>query len=419
MLRRRRLEPRDERDVSELVAPILPRGTAAAALGSMGLTGRSVPVVACYFFAGSRHLFQLPPIRRARVSACPAFAMGADDPPPNAEAEAAEDAAVPPPPASNRLGNCQVCDAGVPAKYRCPACSTATCSLACSKRHKSAGEGCTGKRDRTAFKDIRDFTDADVVSDYRFLEEALLEKDRAKRWRPEFAAGSDAAARADRAPAAAKTIALLTQQARARGVELFCMPDGMARRVANTTFYDRRRDRMQWRVEWLFHAGARDPDPSAAASATTTTRIVARAEDAKLDENIALGDALRAHLVSGQAAPRVCTSFASRRRVETRRAVWIGGVSPRRGNPQTTGGFIDCEPRRRFERTSRGNDWWNFPRCTSRCCRRTRGLFRRWKRRRVTRRGSPDWKTARSARRAKIPTPGELRRWSILNARGN
>ena len=225
--------------------------------------------------------------------------MGADDPPPNAEAEAAEDAAVPPPPASNRLGNCQVCDAGVPAKYRCPACSTATCSLACSKRHKSAGEGCTGKRDRTAFKDIRDFTDADVVSDYRFLEEALLEKDRAKRWRPEFAAGSNAAARADRAPAAAKTIALLTQQARARGVELFCMPDGMARRVANTTFYDRRRDRMQWRVEWLFHAGARDPDPSAAASATTTTRIVARAEDAKLDENIALGDALRAHLVSG------------------------------------------------------------------------------------------------------------------------
>ena len=224
--------------------------------------------------------------------------MGADDPPPNAEAEAAEDAAVPPPPASNRLGNCQVCDAGVPAKYRCPACSTATCSLACSKRHKSAGEGCTGKRDRTAFKDIRDFTDADVVSDYRFLEEALLEKDRAKRWRPEFAAGSDAAARGSR-PGGAKTIALLTQQARARGVELFCMPDGMARRVANTTFYDRRRDRMQWRVEWLFHAGARDPDPSAAASATTTTRIVARAEDAKLDENIALGDALRAHLVSG------------------------------------------------------------------------------------------------------------------------
>ena len=294
--------------------PILPRGTAAAALGAHGSDGSDPSPSWLVTFSREADTFStaahpargFPRVRHSRWAPTTRRT--------NAEAEAAEDAAVPPPPASNRLGNCQVCDAGVPAKYRCPACSTATCSLACSKRHKSAGEGCTGKRDRTAFKDIRDFTDADVVSDYRFLEEALLEKDRAKRWRPEFAAGSDAAARADRAPAAAKTIALLTQQARARGVELFCMPDGMARRVANTTFYDRRRDRMQWRVEWLFHAGARDPDPSAAASATTTTRIVARAEMPN-STNIARRRP-RARLVS--AWPRRASARASpfRRRVE-------------------------------------------------------------------------------------------------------
>ena len=116
--------------------------------------------------------------------------------------------------------------------------AVASCSLECSRAHKAGaaggggGGGCSGKRDRAAFKDIREFTDADVVSDYRFLEEALLEKERAKRWRPQYGVGSGAAARSDRPPAAAKVIALLTQQAKARGVELFCMPDGMARRVS-------------------------------------------------------------------------------------------------------------------------------------------------------------------------------------------
>ena len=80
--------------------------------------------------------------------------------------------------ARDRLGDCAVCDAGVAAKYRCPGCAIVTCSLECSKRHKQMGEGCSGKRKVAEFKDIRDFTDADLVSDYRFLEDALLEKDR-------------------------------------------------------------------------------------------------------------------------------------------------------------------------------------------------------------------------------------------------
>ena len=199
--------------------------------------------------------------------------------------------------ARDRLGDCAVCDAGVAAKYRCPGCAIVTCSLECSKRHKQMGEGCSGKRKVAEFKDIRDFTDADLVSDYRFLEDALLEKDRAKRWRPRFRPGSDAAARADRAPAATRTVDLLTQKAADRGVQLFCMPDGMARRVANTTFYDRKRDLMQWRVEWLFHGPptARDADEGKKGKSAP----VARAENAKVDEPATIGRALRAHFAPG------------------------------------------------------------------------------------------------------------------------
>ena len=230
------------------------------------------------------------------------------------EEEAEEEKPPPPPPA--RMGQCKLCSN--PAKYRCPGCAVATCSLECSRAHKTApGGGCSGKRDRTAFKDIREFTDTDVVSDYRFLEEALLEKDRAKRWRPQYGMGTSAAARSDRPPAAAKVIALLTQQAQARGVELFCMPDGMARRVCNTTFYDRRRDLFQWRVEWLFHASSitgqgvvENGDGSCAGSgdgggssrkthSIMAPKPVARAEDAKVDETTTVLAALQKHLAQG------------------------------------------------------------------------------------------------------------------------
>lgn len=228
-------------------------------------------------------------------------------------------------PRPSRMGKCQVCSEGKLAKYRCPACEVASCSLECSRAHKTMGGGCSGKRDRTAFKDIRDFTDADVVSDYRFLEEALLERERAKRWRPQYGIGSGAAARSDRPPATAKVIALLTQQAKARGVELFCMPDGMARRVANTTFFDRRRDVLQWRIEWLFYGsdngnrgvgnnseginGDSDREgncicgsPGAGASGrrgAMLARPVAKAEDAKVDETTTIFTALRKHLKQG------------------------------------------------------------------------------------------------------------------------
>ena len=279
-------------------------------------------------------------------------AMGADDPPPNAEAEAAEDAAVPPPPPRTVSATASV------RRWRArqvplPRVFDRDVQPGVLQAAQIRGRGCTGKRDRTAFKDIRDFTDADVVSDYRFLEEALLEKDRAKRWRPEFAAGSDAAARADRAPAAAKNhrpphptgarqgrrtlLHARRHGAPSREYHLLrpkARPHAVARRVA----LPRRRARPR----------PLPPQPprrqrrgsSRERRMPNSTRTSRSATPSARTSCLAL------------AAPRVCTSFAvsSPRRNPTRRLSWRC-FSPRRGNPQTTGGFH----RLRTEETIRAN----------------------------------------------------------------
>lgn len=47
----------------------------------------------------------------------------------------------------SRLGQCQVCNKEA-AKYKCPGCSTAYCSLVCFKSHKTE-KPCSGKREIT------------------------------------------------------------------------------------------------------------------------------------------------------------------------------------------------------------------------------------------------------------------------------
>lgn len=56
------------------------------------------------------------------------------------------------------------------AKYTCPKCEVKTCCLDCVRIHKKELE-CDGTRDRTKFIRIKDFTDTDLLSDYRLLEE--------------------------------------------------------------------------------------------------------------------------------------------------------------------------------------------------------------------------------------------------------
>lgn len=83
-------------------------------------------------------------------------------------------------PASDHAGRtCAECQENT-FKYRCPACDIRTCSLACTRAHKQA-TGCTGKRSRTEMVTLAEFTERQLLSDYKFLEEAARLHDAAQR----------------------------------------------------------------------------------------------------------------------------------------------------------------------------------------------------------------------------------------------
>ncbi|XP_022652052.1 box C/D snoRNA protein 1-like [Varroa destructor] len=78
----------------------------------------------------------------------------------------------------SRPKKCAVCHKT--ARYSCPRCSLRTCSLGCVKTHKKQ-TGCDGVRDRAGFIPMSRFTDLDLLSDYRFLEESARMVDSAVR----------------------------------------------------------------------------------------------------------------------------------------------------------------------------------------------------------------------------------------------
>ena len=62
-------------------------------------------------------------------------------------------------------------------KYKCPKCSTRSCGLECVKRHKAEAD-CDGLRDKVKFLTMREFSDMDVVNDFRLLEEVTKQVDK-------------------------------------------------------------------------------------------------------------------------------------------------------------------------------------------------------------------------------------------------
>ena len=63
---------------------------------------------------------------------------------------------------------CRICHTNPP-KYRCPRCSSQTCSLTCSKRHKLWSD-CNGVRDPTVYKPRHELaTPAGIDHDYNFI----------------------------------------------------------------------------------------------------------------------------------------------------------------------------------------------------------------------------------------------------------
>ncbi|WVW82112.1 hypothetical protein I302_104117 [Kwoniella bestiolae CBS 10118] len=64
---------------------------------------------------------------------------------------------------------CSACSSSTP-KYTCPRCSKRSCSLACTKKHKSTDK-CSGVRDPTSFVPLTAYGQGAWSDDYKWLEE--------------------------------------------------------------------------------------------------------------------------------------------------------------------------------------------------------------------------------------------------------
>ncbi|KAG6108963.1 hypothetical protein E4U13_006172 [Claviceps humidiphila] len=184
---------------------------------------------------------------------------------------------------------CSICHI-TPPKYKCPRCHTQTCSLTCTKKHKSWSQ-CTGHRDPTTYiPPSRLRTPAGVDHDYNFLhgielslersekiliqEKKLLQEEELRpltvqqvRWK----IGKDGRRRKvlvtqalREAHKARKLDKALMHKLRTLNVQLVHVPTGMARQRDNHTTLHRKTGRIHWQVEWLTWAPHADETKSAA-----------------------------------------------------------------------------------------------------------------------------------------------------------
>ncbi|GLH09015.1 Uncharacterized protein GBIM_14165 [Gryllus bimaculatus] len=142
----------------------------------------------------------------------------------------------------NRLGTCEECGE-CPAKYTCPRCEIKSCSLSCVKKHKSE-INCSGERDKTAFKRLSEFTNLDLLSDYRMLEETTRSVENYKRdtmkhftrWNRKLPVH----------------LGRLRDAVTCRGARILFLPQHFARHKSNTTYFDWKTQKISWRIEWVF-----------------------------------------------------------------------------------------------------------------------------------------------------------------------
>ncbi|XP_075414017.1 box C/D snoRNA protein 1 [Tenrec ecaudatus] len=136
------------------------------------------------------------------------------------------------------MSRCETCGTEE-AKYRCPRCMRYSCSLPCVKKHK-AELTCNGVRDKTAFVSIKQFTEMNLLSDYRFLEDVARTADYISR--DTFL----------KRPMGNKHMHFLKNRARRQGICLKLLPNGFTKRKENSTFFDKKNQRFCWHVKLLF-----------------------------------------------------------------------------------------------------------------------------------------------------------------------
>ncbi|XP_069334253.1 box C/D snoRNA protein 1 isoform X1 [Eulemur rufifrons] len=136
------------------------------------------------------------------------------------------------------MSRCETCGTEE-AKYRCPRCMRYSCSLPCVKKHK-AELLCNGVRDKTAYVSIQQFTEMNLLSDYRFLEDVARTADHISR---------DAFLKR---PISNKHMYFLKNRARRQGINLKLLPNGFTKRKENSTFFDKKKQQFCWHVKLRF-----------------------------------------------------------------------------------------------------------------------------------------------------------------------
>lgn len=136
------------------------------------------------------------------------------------------------------MSRCETCGMEE-AKYRCPRCMRYSCSLPCVKKHK-AELTCNGVRDKTAYVSIQQFTEMNLLSDYRFLEDVARTADHISR---------DAFLKR---PISNKHMYFMKNRARRQGINLKLLPNGFTKRKENSTFFDKKKQQFCWHVKLQF-----------------------------------------------------------------------------------------------------------------------------------------------------------------------
>ncbi|XP_062231841.1 uncharacterized protein LOC133929196 [Phragmites australis] len=148
----------------------------------------------------------------------------------------------------NKGSPCEECGEQ-PWKYRCPGCARLTCSLPCVQAHKRR-TACTGKRPRTDPVPLARFDDSQLLSDYNFLEEAKQVRESAHRLIGGFGRNFGGPGGAQ----LPKCLFFLRKAAQRRGIRLYFLPRGMARREQNRSRHNHRKDFIYWTLEWRFNS---------------------------------------------------------------------------------------------------------------------------------------------------------------------
>ncbi|CCG83863.1 protein of unknown function [Taphrina deformans PYCC 5710] len=133
-----------------------------------------------------------------------------------------------------------------PAKYKCPACVSHTCSLTCSKRHKLS-TNCSGKRNQTTFIPRSKFDDASINNDYNFLTTLERDLDNASRLNNDSPVGRNF-----------NQVKGFVKRAHDVGeVTVKLAPRGMKRARTNKSSWVAKKSQLSWTVEWLFEGSVR------------------------------------------------------------------------------------------------------------------------------------------------------------------